>query len=118
MSDRGEFIIRAENLYGVTEEIVFLNVQPAPREVRPNKENYFQILIKLLLNVMLGEAVPAWAAARAQARAEAVQAVQGGAQQRAHVHLPPAPEGHPAGTDLQAPRLPLGIAAPHGELME
>ena len=35
MSDRGEFIIRAENLYGVTEEIVFLNVQPAPREVKP-----------------------------------------------------------------------------------
>ena len=34
MTDRGEFIIRAENLYGVTEEIVFLNVQPAPREVR------------------------------------------------------------------------------------
>ena len=27
VSDRGEFIIRAENHYGVTEEIVFLNVQ-------------------------------------------------------------------------------------------
>lgn len=33
VSDRGEFIIRAENHYGVTEEIVFLNVQPAPREI-------------------------------------------------------------------------------------
>lgn len=33
VSDRGEFIIRAENHYGVTEEIVFLNVQPAPRDV-------------------------------------------------------------------------------------
>ena len=33
VSDRGEFIIRAENHYGVTEEPVFLNVQPAPREI-------------------------------------------------------------------------------------
>merc|ERR1712223_1945841 len=33
VSDRGEFIIRAENHYGVTEEPVFLNVQPAPREL-------------------------------------------------------------------------------------
>ena len=30
VSDRGEFIIRAENHYGVTEEIVFLNVQVCP----------------------------------------------------------------------------------------
>jgi len=33
VSDRGEFIIRAENHYGVTEEVVFLNVQPTPREI-------------------------------------------------------------------------------------
>merc|ERR550532_2575992 len=33
VSDRGEFIIRAENHYGVSEEPVFLNVQPAPREI-------------------------------------------------------------------------------------
>ncbi len=33
LSDRGEFIIRAENVYGVTEEVIFLNVQPSPREV-------------------------------------------------------------------------------------
>ena len=32
-TDRGEFIIRAENHYGVTEEVVFLNVQPSPREI-------------------------------------------------------------------------------------
>ena len=62
-----------------------------------------------------GEAVHARAAAGAQARAEAVQAVQGGAEQRAHVHLPPAAEGHPAGADVQAARLPLGIAASDGE---
>ena len=45
MSDRGEFIIRAENLYGVTEEIVFLNVQPAPREVKPKYIN--DVIMKL-----------------------------------------------------------------------
>ena len=33
LSDRGEFIIRAENNFGVTEEIVFLNVQAAPQEI-------------------------------------------------------------------------------------
>ncbi len=32
-TDRGEFIIRAENNYGVTEEVVFLNVQAAPKEI-------------------------------------------------------------------------------------
>ena len=33
VSDRGEFIIRAENHYGVTEEPVFLNVQPVPKDL-------------------------------------------------------------------------------------
>ena len=33
--DRGEFIIRAENHYGVSEEPVFLNVQAAPQEIKP-----------------------------------------------------------------------------------
>lgn len=33
LSDRGEFIIRAENNFGVTEEIVFLNIQPTPRDI-------------------------------------------------------------------------------------
>ncbi|CAB4063294.1 Twitchin [Lepeophtheirus salmonis] len=33
VADRGEFIIRAENHYGVTEEPVFLNVQPSPQEL-------------------------------------------------------------------------------------
>lgn len=32
VSDRGEFIIRAENHYGVSEEVVFLNVQATARE--------------------------------------------------------------------------------------
>jgi len=33
LEDRGEFIIRAENHYGVTEEPVFLNVQPTPKDL-------------------------------------------------------------------------------------
>ena len=33
IEDRGEFIIHAENHYGVTEEPVFLNVQPVPKDV-------------------------------------------------------------------------------------
>ena len=33
--DRGEFIIRAENHYGVSEEPVFLNVQAAPTDIKP-----------------------------------------------------------------------------------
>merc|ERR1712051_897482 len=32
VEDRGEFIIHAENHYGVTEEPVFLNVQPVPKD--------------------------------------------------------------------------------------
>jgi len=35
VQDRGEFIIRAENHYGVSEEPVFLNVQAAPQEIKP-----------------------------------------------------------------------------------
>ena len=61
------------------------------------------------------EAVHARAAAGAKARAEAVQAVQGGAQQRAHVHLPPQAQGHPTRADLQAAGLPGRITAPNGE---
>jgi len=33
VEDRGEFIIHAENHYGVTEEPVFLNVQPVPKDL-------------------------------------------------------------------------------------
>merc|ERR1719419_695258 len=33
VDDRGEFIIHAENHYGVTEEPVFLNVQPVPKDL-------------------------------------------------------------------------------------
>ena len=33
VEDRGEFIIAAENHYGVTEEPVFLNVQPVPKDL-------------------------------------------------------------------------------------
>merc|ERR1711892_760248 len=33
VEDRGEFIIHAENHYGVTEEPVFLNVQPVPKDM-------------------------------------------------------------------------------------
>ncbi|GLH11531.1 Titin, partial [Gryllus bimaculatus] len=33
VEDRGEYIIRAENHYGYREEVVFLNVQPLPKEV-------------------------------------------------------------------------------------
>ncbi|KAL1129846.1 hypothetical protein AAG570_012790 [Ranatra chinensis] len=33
LDDRGEYIIRAENHYGYREEVVFLNVQPLPKEV-------------------------------------------------------------------------------------
>ncbi|ODM93780.1 Twitchin [Orchesella cincta] len=33
LEDRGEYIIRAENHYGYREEIVFLNVQPQPKEI-------------------------------------------------------------------------------------
>ncbi|XP_011700590.1 PREDICTED: twitchin isoform X1 [Wasmannia auropunctata] len=33
LEDRGEYIIRAENHYGYREEVVFLNVQPLPREI-------------------------------------------------------------------------------------
>ncbi|XP_025833492.1 twitchin isoform X4 [Agrilus planipennis] len=33
LEDRGEYIIRAENHYGATEEVVFLNVQPLPKVV-------------------------------------------------------------------------------------
>ncbi|XP_073811656.1 projectin protein bent isoform X33 [Musca autumnalis] len=32
LEDRGEYIIRAENHYGSREEVVFLNVQPLPKE--------------------------------------------------------------------------------------
>ncbi|XP_013109098.2 twitchin isoform X22 [Stomoxys calcitrans] len=32
LDDRGEYIIRAENHYGAREEVVFLNVQPLPKE--------------------------------------------------------------------------------------
>ncbi|XP_037720926.1 twitchin isoform X30 [Drosophila subpulchrella] len=32
LDDRGEYIIRAENHYGSREEVVFLNVQPLPKE--------------------------------------------------------------------------------------
>lgn len=35
LADRGEYIIRAENHYGFREEIVFLNVQPLPKESVP-----------------------------------------------------------------------------------
>ncbi|XP_065220483.1 twitchin isoform X27 [Planococcus citri] len=40
LEDRGEYIIKAENHYGFREEVVFLNVQPVPREIpqyRPEK---------------------------------------------------------------------------------
>ncbi|XP_071641204.1 twitchin-like [Temnothorax longispinosus] len=33
LEDREEYIIRAENYYGYREEVVFLNVQPLPREI-------------------------------------------------------------------------------------
>ncbi|XP_047102318.1 twitchin isoform X3 [Schistocerca piceifrons] len=33
LEDRGEYIIRAENHYGYREEVVFLNVQPIPKEI-------------------------------------------------------------------------------------
>merc|ERR1719431_308128 len=33
VEDRGEFIIHAENHYGITEEPVFLNVQPVPKDL-------------------------------------------------------------------------------------
>lgn len=33
LDDRGEYIIRAENHYGSREEVVFLNVQPLPKQV-------------------------------------------------------------------------------------
>ena len=60
VSDRGEFIIRAENLYGVTEEIVFLNVQPAPREVKPKLIMQLSIIINININIIIiGQAVPA-----------------------------------------------------------
>jgi serine/threonine protein kinase len=39
LSDRGEFMIKAENHFGSSEELVFLNVQPAPKEItRPTPE--------------------------------------------------------------------------------
>lgn len=38
LDDRGEYIIRAENHYGSREEIVFLNVQPLPKQVPQYKE--------------------------------------------------------------------------------
>ncbi|KAE8573900.1 Putative twitchin [Halyomorpha halys] len=33
LDDRGEYIIRAENHYGYREEVVFLNVQPIPKQI-------------------------------------------------------------------------------------
>ncbi|KOX74016.1 Twitchin [Melipona quadrifasciata] len=33
LEDRGEYVIRAENHYGYREEVVFLNVQPLPKQI-------------------------------------------------------------------------------------
>lgn len=38
LDDRGEYIIRAENHYGSREEVVFLNVQPLPKQVPVYKQ--------------------------------------------------------------------------------
>ncbi|XP_023314705.1 twitchin isoform X11 [Trichogramma pretiosum] len=42
LEDRGEYIIRAENHYGYREEVVFLNVQPLPKDVEPYKPETYQ----------------------------------------------------------------------------
>lgn len=43
LTDRGEYIIRAENHYGSREEVVFLNVHPLPKETPVYKEEVQQV---------------------------------------------------------------------------